>query len=48
MKKEEIHLSDIKRILIGNEPPEFLVEVLVRSLIVYIVELLWCGGWASA
>ncbi len=46
MKKEEIHLSDIKRILIGNAPPEFLLEVLVRSLIVYILALIvvrWMG-----
>jgi len=36
MKKEEIHLWDIKRILLGQAPPEFLLEVLIRSLIMYI------------
>jgi uncharacterized membrane protein YcaP (DUF421 family) len=36
MKKEEIHLWDLKRILFGQAPPEFLLEVLIRSLIIYI------------
>src|SRR5215218_8575251 len=36
MKKEEIHLWDIKRILFGQVPPEFLLEVLIRTLIIYI------------
>src|SRR4051794_27920372 len=36
MKKEEIHLWDIKRILFGQAPPEFLLEVLLRTLIIYI------------
>jgi uncharacterized membrane protein YcaP (DUF421 family) len=35
MEKEDIHLDDIKRILFGNAPPEFLLEVAVRTLIVY-------------
>jgi uncharacterized membrane protein YcaP (DUF421 family) len=39
MKKEEIHLWDIKRILLGNAPPEFLLEVLIRTLIIYFVTL---------
>ena len=39
MKKEEIHLSDIQRILFGQAPPEFLVEVLVRTLIIYLAFL---------
>jgi uncharacterized membrane protein YcaP (DUF421 family) len=40
MKKDEIHLADIKRILFGLAPPEFLIEVFVRSLIIFIVLLL--------
>jgi uncharacterized membrane protein YcaP (DUF421 family) len=37
MEKEEIHLNDIKRILFGDAPPEFLLEVLVRAIIMYII-----------
>jgi len=36
MKKEEIHLNDIHRILFGAAPPEFLIEVFVRTVIMYI------------
>ena len=36
MKKEEIHLDDIRRLLLGNAPPEFLIEVFVRTVIMYI------------
>src|SRR3982750_3522578 len=46
MKKEEIHLWDVKRILIGQAPPEFLLDVLIRSLIMYIAAILvlrWMG-----
>ncbi|HEU4470984.1 MAG TPA: YetF domain-containing protein [Flavisolibacter sp.] len=46
MKKEEIHLWDIERILFGQAPPEFLVEVLLRSLIIYIAGMIairWMG-----
>jgi uncharacterized membrane protein YcaP (DUF421 family) len=46
MKKEEIHLWDIKRILFGQAPPEFLLEVLIRSLIIYIATIIimrWLG-----
>lgn len=39
MKKEEIHLWDIKRILFGEAPPEFLLEVFIRSLITYILAI---------
>ena len=37
MKKEEILLSDINRILFGQAPPEFLIETFFRTLIIYIV-----------
>jgi uncharacterized membrane protein YcaP (DUF421 family) len=36
MKKEQIHLGDIKRILFGQQPPEYLIEVFVRALIIYL------------
>jgi uncharacterized membrane protein YcaP (DUF421 family) len=39
VKKEEIHLWDIKRILFGQAPPEFLLEVFIRSLIIYIAAI---------
>ncbi len=39
MKKEEIHLDDWKRILFGQAPPEFLLEVLLRAIIVYFILL---------
>ncbi len=29
-EKEEIHLGDIKRILFGQAPPEFLIEVFLE------------------
>jgi uncharacterized membrane protein YcaP (DUF421 family) len=37
MKKEEIFLSDVYRILFGNAPIEFLLEVLIRTIIIYLV-----------
>src|SRR3954469_18684744 len=40
MKKEEIHLWDLKRILIGQAPPEFLLEVFIRSLIIYVAAII--------
>ncbi|MFC5407688.1 DUF421 domain-containing protein [Larkinella bovis] len=35
MKKEAIGFGDWQRILIGNAPSEFLVEVLIRTLLIY-------------
>jgi uncharacterized membrane protein YcaP (DUF421 family) len=40
MKKEEIHLYDLKRIILGNAPAEFLLEVVIRSVITYMVLLI--------
>lgn len=40
MKKEDIHLGDWKRILFGDAPAEFALEVLVRTLLIYFVFLL--------
>lgn len=37
MKKEEIHLWDWQRLLIGNNPWEFMIEVLLRTLLIYIL-----------
>ena len=36
MKKEEIHRGDWHRILIGTAPTEFLLEVLIRTIIIYL------------
>lgn len=46
VKKEEIHLWDVKRILFGQAPPEFLLEVFIRSLITYLATVFimrWLG-----
>lgn len=40
MKKEEIHLTDWHRILIGNAPAEFLLEVIIRTVVIYLFLLL--------
>lgn len=40
MDKEEIKLSDWRRILFGNAPAEFLLEVIVRTLFTYCVLLI--------
>lgn len=40
MKKEEIHWGDWHRILFGNAPPEFLIEVLIRTIIIYLFLLI--------
>ncbi len=39
MKKEEIRLDDWYRILFGQAPPEFLLEVLFRAIIIYFFML---------
>src|SRR5215203_3912623 len=39
MKKDEIHLWDIKRILFGQAPPDFLLEVLIRSIVIYLLAM---------
>jgi uncharacterized membrane protein YcaP (DUF421 family) len=40
MKKEEIHLGDWHRLFIGNNPGEFLLEVAIRTIIIYLFLLL--------
>jgi uncharacterized membrane protein YcaP (DUF421 family) len=44
MKKEEIHLDDIQRILFGQAPPVFLLEVLIRTLLIFVF-LLFVVRW---
>ena len=36
MQKDEIQLSDVKRILLGDAPPEFMLETFIRTLIIYV------------
>jgi uncharacterized membrane protein YcaP (DUF421 family) len=35
MSKDDIHIDDIGRILFGAAPPEFLIEVFLRTVIIY-------------
>ena len=37
MKSEDIHISDIHRILFGDVPGVFFIEVFVRTIIIYFV-----------
>ena len=39
MKKEEIHFGDLGRWLLGNTTPEFMLEVAVRTALIYIILL---------
>jgi uncharacterized membrane protein YcaP (DUF421 family) len=39
MKKEDIHLNDFQRILFGAAPAEFIVEVVIRTIIIYAMVL---------
>ena len=39
MKSEDIHLSDWHRILLGQVPAEFYVELIIRALVVYVILL---------
>jgi uncharacterized membrane protein YcaP (DUF421 family) len=46
MKKYEIHLADWQRMLFGQSPPVFLLEVLIRTIIIYVFLLFvlrWLG-----
>jgi uncharacterized membrane protein YcaP (DUF421 family) len=46
MKKEDIHLGDLSRLLFGEAPPIFLLEVFIRTLVVYVFLLFilrWLG-----
>jgi uncharacterized membrane protein YcaP (DUF421 family) len=39
MEKDDIKLGDWERILIGDAPAEFLVEVLIRTVLIYLILL---------
>lgn len=39
MKKEDIHLWDVNRILFGEAPEVFLVEVFIRTVLIYALLL---------
>ena len=39
MKPQLIHFGDWKRILLGNVPPEFLLEVVFRSILILLAFL---------
>ncbi|HEY0059252.1 MAG TPA: YetF domain-containing protein [Flavisolibacter sp.] len=41
MKKEDIKLGDIQRLLFGEAPPEFLIEVLIRTLVIFLALLIF-------
>src|SRR6476659_4263861 len=40
MEKDEIHFGDIKRWLFGDAPPEFMIEVFIRTILIYLFLLL--------
>jgi uncharacterized membrane protein YcaP (DUF421 family) len=37
MKKEQIHLGDWQRILMGEVPASFYLELIIRALIIYLI-----------
>jgi uncharacterized membrane protein YcaP (DUF421 family) len=40
MMNKNIHLSDISRILVGDVPPEFFIEITIRLIIMYLFALI--------
>ncbi len=40
MEKDQIHFGDIKRWLFGQMPPEFAIEVFIRTILIYVFLLL--------
>ena len=40
MKKEDIHLWDVHRILFGEAPNEFMIEVFIRTMLIYLALLI--------
>jgi uncharacterized membrane protein YcaP (DUF421 family) len=40
MKTEEFKLTDIHRILIGDVPPVFFIEVIIRTILIYFLLIL--------
>jgi len=39
MRKEDIHLWDVHRILFGEAPNEFMIEVFIRTMLIYLALL---------
>jgi hypothetical protein len=39
MKKDEIHFTDLPRWLFGQTPPQFMIEVIIRTVLIYIILL---------
>lgn len=39
MKKEDIHPGDLRRIILGDAPPEYMLEVLMRTIVIYLAFL---------
>jgi uncharacterized membrane protein YcaP (DUF421 family) len=37
MQPQDLHLTDWKRILIGEVPPSFFIELLIRAIVVYLI-----------
>ena len=40
MNKDEIHFTDLHRWLFGQTPPQFMIEVIIRTVLIYMVLLL--------
>lgn len=40
MKTQELKLTDLHRILIGDVPPEFFIEVIIRTVLIYFLLIL--------
>jgi uncharacterized membrane protein YcaP (DUF421 family) len=40
MKTEEFKLTDVHRILIGDVPPAFFIEVIIRTVVIYFLLIL--------
>jgi len=40
MERKDIKVLDLKRLLLGEAPPQFLLEVLIRTLIIYLALLI--------
>jgi uncharacterized membrane protein YcaP (DUF421 family) len=41
MEKQDVKLSDVERILFGEAPPQFLIEVLIRTLVIFLALLIF-------
>ena len=41
VEKQDLRLGDIQRILFGEAPPQFLLEVLIRTVIIFLALLVF-------